>query len=117
MRAVQCAENATKRRNKEVVMSIVIVGGHDRMHCRYKEICKKYGCKCKVFTQCPANFKNQIGSPDMVVVFTSTVAHKMVRTASEQAEKTGARVMHCASSSTNALNEALTGFLQKRKGA
>ena len=38
-------------------MSVVIVGGHDRMHCRYKEICKKFGCKCKVFTQCPANFK------------------------------------------------------------
>ena len=63
-------------------MSIVIVGGHDRMHCKYKEICKKYGCKCKVFTQCPANFKNQIGSPDMVIVFTGTVAHKMVSVAS-----------------------------------
>ena len=59
-------------------MSIVIVGGHDRMHCRYKEICGKYGCKCKVFTQFPANFKNQIGSPDMVIVFTGTVAPKMV---------------------------------------
>ena len=68
-------------------MSIVIVGGHDRMHCRYKEICGKYGCKCQVFTQFPANFKNQIGSPDMVVVFTETVAHKMVGVASEQAQK------------------------------
>ena len=63
-------------------MSIVIVGGHDRMHCRYKEICKKFGCKCKVFTQCPADFKNQIGNPDIVIVFTGTVAHKMVRVAS-----------------------------------
>ncbi|MGI6197216.1 MAG: DUF2325 domain-containing protein [Eubacteriales bacterium] len=68
-------------------MSIVIVGGHDRMHCRYKEICGKYGCKGKVFIQFPANFKNQIGSPDMVVVFTGTVAHKMVGVASEQAQK------------------------------
>lgn len=41
-------------------MSVVIVGGHDRMHCQYKEICKKYGCKCKVFTQCPADFKKKI---------------------------------------------------------
>lgn len=91
-------------------MSIVIVGGHDRMHCRYKDICKKFGCKCKVFTQCPANFRNQIGSPDMVVVFTGTVAHKMVSTASEQAEKTGAVVKHCHSSSASALQEALSSY-------
>lgn len=95
-------------------MSIVIVGGHDRMHCKYKEICKKYGCKCKVFTQCPANFKNQIGAPDMVVVFTGTVAHKMVAVASQQAEKTGAIVKHCNSSSGNALNEALKDYFGAR---
>ncbi len=88
-------------------MSIVIVGGHDRMHCRYKEICKKYGCKCKVFTQCPANFQNQIGSPDVIIVFTKTVAHKMLYAASLQAEKTGAVIKHCNSSSACALNEVL----------
>lgn len=91
-------------------MSIVIVGGHDRMHCRYKEICKKFGCKCKVFTQCPANFQNQIGSPDVIVVFTKTVAHKMLNVASIQAEKTGAEIMHCHSSSAYALNEALSEY-------
>ena len=91
-------------------MSIVIVGGHDRMHCRYKEICGKYGCKCKVFTQFPANFKNQIGSPDMVIVFTGTVAHKMVGVASEQAQKTGAVLKHCHSSSGSALQEALSEY-------
>lgn len=94
-------------------MSIVIVGGHDRMHCRYKEICKKYGCKCKVFTQCPANFQNQIGSPDVIIVFTKTVAHKMLNAASLQAEKTGAAIKHCHSSSACALNEALSEYFQR----
>ena len=89
-------------------MSIVIVGGHDRMHCRYKEVCKKFGCKCKIFTQYPADFKNQIGSPDMVIVFTKTVAHKMLNIASQQAEKTGAVVKHCHSSSICALSEVLS---------
>lgn len=28
-------------------MSVVIVGGHDRMHCRYKEICKRFGCNAR----------------------------------------------------------------------
>ncbi len=89
-------------------MSVVIVGGHDRMHCRYKEICKSHGCKCKVFTQCPANFKGQIGTPDIIVVFTGTVAHKMLNVASVQAERSGARLLHCNSSSACALNEALS---------
>ena len=93
-------------------MSVVIVGGHDRMHCRYKEICKKHGCKCKVFTQCPANFKNQRGSPDLIVVFTGTVAHKMVSVASEQAEKSGAQIKHCHSSSSCALNDALLEYFK-----
>ena len=88
-------------------MSVVIVGGHDRMHCRYKEICRNFGCKCKVFTQCPANFQNQIGSPDLIVVFTKTVAHKMLNAACIQAERTGAIIIHCNSSSACALNKIL----------
>ena len=76
-------------------MSIVILCGHDRMHCRYKEICKKYGCKCKVFTQFPGNFKNQIGNPDLIVLFTNTVAHKMVHVAQAQAEKSGTHIERC----------------------
>ena len=32
-------------------MSVVIVGGHDRMVSQYKKICKEYNCKAKVFTQ------------------------------------------------------------------
>lgn len=93
-------------------MCVVIVGGHDRMHCRYKEICKKHGCKCKIFTQCPADFKNQIGSPEIVIVFTKTVAHKMLSVAIKQAEKTGAMLKHCNSSSACALNEALCEYFR-----
>ena len=95
-------------------MSIVIVGGHDRMHCKYKQICKKYGCECKVFTQCPANFKNQIGCPDMLIVFTGTVAHKMVNVASVQAEKAGACIKHCHSSSGTALDDALKSYFDEK---
>ena len=36
---------------KEAIgMSVVIVGGNERMECKYKDICKKRGCKAKVFT-------------------------------------------------------------------
>ena len=44
-------------------MSVVIVGGHDRMVTQYKKICKEYHCKAKVFTHMCANMSNQIGRP------------------------------------------------------
>lgn len=88
-------------------MNIVIVGGNDCMHRQYKEICKKYGCKCKVFTQCPANFQNRIGSPEMIIVFTKTVAHKMLQCACRQAEMTGTKIRYVNSSSANALADVL----------
>jgi hypothetical protein len=60
-------------------MSIVIIGGHDRMVCQYKKVCQKYQCKAKVFTQMSGNLSKKIGTPDLVVLFTNTVSHKMVQ--------------------------------------
>ena len=57
-------------------MSVVIVGGHDRMVCQYKKICKEFKCKAKVFTQMSANLSSQIGSPDLIMLVTNTVSHK-----------------------------------------
>jgi hypothetical protein len=48
----------------------------------------------------------------MVIVFTGTVAHKMVNVASEQAQKKGAVLKHCNSSSACALNEALCEYFK-----
>ena len=70
-------------------MSVVIVGGHDRMVCQYKKICKDYNCKAKIFTQMSGNLKNMIGSPDLLILFTNTVSHKMVQCAAREAEKIG----------------------------
>ena len=40
-------------------MSVVIIGGHDRMVSQYKKICKNYNCKAKVFTQMSASLDKQ----------------------------------------------------------
>ena len=66
-------------------MSVVIVGGHDRMVSQYKQICRNFKCKAKVFTQMSAEFGKQVGSPNLLVLFTNTVSHKMVRAAVEGA--------------------------------
>ena len=41
-------------------MSVVIIGGHDRMVSQYKKICKNYNCKAKVFTQPSSNLREKI---------------------------------------------------------
>ena len=88
-------------------MSIVIIGGHDRMICQYKKICKNYKCKAKVFTQMTSNLREQIGVPDLFVLFTNTVSHKMVKCALSQAEKNEVEVVRCHTSSGTALMEIL----------
>ena len=50
-------------------MSVVIIGGHDRMVCQYKKICKSHKCKAKVFTQMSADLDKQIGDPDLCILY------------------------------------------------
>ena len=88
-------------------MSVVIVGGHDRMVGQYREICKKYNCKAKIFTKMSGKLANQIGSPDLIILFTNTVSHNMVLSAVGEAEKCNADVVRSHTSSGNALIEIL----------
>lgn len=88
-------------------MSVVIVGGHDRMVSQYKQICRNFKCKAKVFTQMSAEFGKQVGSPDLLVLFTNTVSHKMVRAAVEGARGTRTEVVRCHPSSQSALADIL----------
>ena len=77
------------------------------MICQYKKICKNYKCKAKVFTQMTSNLREQIGVPDLFVLFTNTVSHKMVKCALSQAEKNEVEVVRCHTSSGTALMEIL----------
>lgn len=88
-------------------MSVVIVGGHDHMVCQYKKICKEYNCKAKVFTQMSSNLGSQIGTPDLIILFTNTVSHKMVRCAVAEAERCKANIVRSHTSSGSALNKIL----------
>ena len=88
-------------------MSVVIVGGHDRMVCQYMKICKNYKCKAKIFTQMPSCLNKKIGNPDLVVLFTNTVSHKMVRCAVSEAKNKNIDVVRSHSSSQAALTEIL----------
>ena len=74
-----CIKNSkTISRRREHKMSIVIIGGHDRMVRHYETICKNHNCKAKIFTQMPSCLNKKIGTPDLVVLFTNKVKKKMV---------------------------------------
>ena len=112
-------------------MSVVIVGGNERMERKYKEICYSYKCKAKVFTKSTSSIEKSIGTPDLLVLFTGTVSHTMVKkdstrfcelnfesqptAASSNAldgiDGTGAVVMRSHSSSGSALKGIMEAFL------
>ena len=94
-------------------MSIVIIGGNECMECQYKNLCKQYNCRAKVFTKMVGGMKNKIGNPDIMVLFTGTVSHKMVRCAMSEIKGSDTVIARCHSSSM----AALKGILDEHIGA
>lgn len=91
-------------------MSIVIVGGNECMERQYKDICKDYGCRAKIFARYNSRMNEQMGSPDLLILFTSTVSHKMVRIALSEAKKSNSAVARSHSSSASALHKILSEY-------
>ena len=88
-------------------MSFVIIGLNDRIVFQYTYICKDYGCKAKVFPKEHGSVKKKIGNPDLMILFTNTVSHKMVITASQEAKKNNIPIARIHTSSATALRSVL----------
>lgn len=103
----ELTQPTTRRNHQENYdMSIVIIGGNECMERRYKEVCKRHGCDAKVFCKFKGGMKDRIGSPDLMILFTHTVSHKMVQYAlNETAENT--RVVRSHTSSISSLDQIL----------
>ena len=63
--------------------------------------------KAKIFTKENGKISKKFGNPDLMILFTNTVSHKMVHCAVTEAEKCNAQIVRCHTSSGNALNEIL----------
>ena len=87
-------------------MSVVFVGGNERMVRQYKELCRSYNCNARVYTNMNAGLKN-MGSPDLLVLFTSAISHTMVRCALREARGDHVRVARSHTSSMAALRGIL----------
>lgn len=87
-------------------MSVIIVGGNECMIRQYKDLCRSYKCKAKVYPKMVNGLKN-IGSPDLLVLFTNTVSHKMIHCALSQAKDQNTKIARSHSSSMAALKDIL----------
>lgn len=91
-------------------MSVVIIGGNERMAGQYESICREHGCKAKVFTKENGSLKKKMGSPDLLIVFISTVSHKMVLSVLQEAKKNQIPVAKVHTSSATALRNTLSEY-------
>ena len=98
-------------------MSVVIIGGHNRMTCQYKDICKEYGCKANVYTQPKNNLEGLIGQPDLIILFTNPVSHKMATVAKKKAAICGIALAQSHNGSGSALRNILSANLAELKSS
>lgn len=90
-------------------MSVVIVGGNECMERKYKEICSRHGCDAKVFCKYQGGMHSRIGSPDLMILFTHTVSHKMVQCAL-QSVSANTQVVRSHTSSIASLQQILQQY-------
>lgn len=89
-------------------MSLLVIGGHERMERDYYKMAKNRGYKTKIYTTMSSQVKNSIGSPDAIVIFTSTVSHKLSRIVESQAKKMDIPIIRHRNSSKVAFEECLS---------
>lgn len=91
-------------------MSVLILGGNERMERNYKDLCKEYNCRAKVFTKTTGGMKSKIGSPDLCVLFTGALSHKMLQSAMNQIRGSHTIIARCPTSSMDALRGVLETY-------
>ena len=93
-------------------MSVVIVGGNECMVRQYKDLCHTYQCQAKVFAKMERGMKNKMGSPDLLVLFTNTMSHKMLQSALSETKGSETTIVRSHSSSMSALKSILENFTE-----
>ena len=88
-------------------MSVVILGGNECMVRQYKDLCKEFQCSVKVISKMTGTLKNRLGSPDLLVMFTDTISHKMVKSAMSEIKGQSPAIARSKSSSMAALRNIL----------
>lgn len=76
-------------------MSVILVGGMDRLGEKYRTEAKRQGMDLRIFSQAENNMAVKIKGADAVVIFTNKVSHHARNEAMAAAKKNGIPVfMH-----------------------
>ena len=79
---------------------------------RSMELCEAYNCKAKVYPKLAGGMRN-VGSPDLVILFTNTMSHKMLRSVLCATKGSGTRIARCHTSSIAALKNILSEHTER----
>ncbi|MCX7989269.1 MAG: DUF2325 domain-containing protein [Aquificaceae bacterium] len=94
-------------------MRLLVLGGHDRMKSRVKELSRRYGINIKFINQeTQQNIDNALACADWVIVFTSLVGHNMVKLAKNYAKE---RCIFCHSHGVCSLEKEIRKILEHDK--
>lgn len=88
-------------------MSVVILGGNERMERQYKDLCRSYKCCAKIFIKPSGSLKNKLGRPDLMICFTGALSHKVLRCAQNEIKGMDTKVEHSRTASIAALRNIL----------
>ena len=94
-------------------MSVVIVGGNERMERRYKDLCEDFQCRAKVFTKPRGGLRDKVGSPDLMIFFTDTMSHKMLLGALSELRGGNTIIEHCPESKQEVSSPIITGAARR----
>lgn len=86
-------------------MKIVVLGGHDRLASKVKELSKQYKVDIKFINQeTQQSIDSALACADWVIIFTRVVSHNMVRLAKSYAKE---KCLFCHSHGVCALEEQI----------
>lgn len=89
-------------------MSVILVGGMDRLGEKYQKEARKQGMKLRIFSQADQNMGIKIRHADAVVIFTNKVSHQARNEAFSAAKKQGIPVFMHHSCGVCTLRECLS---------
>jgi len=70
-------------------MSVVLVGGMDRLGNQYRKVAKRMGMELRIFNQSENDLDGKIGRAEAVVIFTNKVSHQARNQAVSAAKRRG----------------------------
>lgn len=88
-------------------MSIVLVGGMDRLGEKYHDEARRFGMDLQIFSQAGQKMETKIKNAEAVVIFTNKVSHQARNKAFNEAKRQGVPVFMHHSCGVCTLRECL----------